>query len=402
VGVVAGGFALHCLETNRLVFKRHVRCTHLPPTVALVPSLEPPATLNELQELQEDALAGEPFDYVRSDDSDVDVGGESDDDSDSVDEQHVSFAPEGAAASAEISRSEGAAMSQSEGADASRAEGAAQPPPPSPRRSTRTSVPVVRYTYAPRPRGRALRRWYRRMTHQDRLASEAIAAHHAARASRDSGGKDDDDDDEGEGDDGNVAMAAAAVTTTAPDAINSNVLLDTSGIGRGMDVLKYRKYADRRGTMVDATARVCAGMLSNDVMDRVPKTYRGAMASFDRQQWEKAVSAELLGITNKGVFTRLSRRSVPRALKILSCKWVFDVKRYEYGLILRYKAQFTVRGFEERYGIEFTDIFASVLRLSSLRLVLSISAALGLNLRLVRGAGVSLRTTERRDICGTP
>jgi hypothetical protein len=84
LGVVAGGFGLHCLESKRLVFKRHVRFTHLPPSVALVPALEPAATLNELQELQEDALACEPFDYVRSDDSDEAFGGESDEsDSDS-------------------------------------------------------------------------------------------------------------------------------------------------------------------------------------------------------------------------------------------------------------------------------------------------------------------------------
>ena len=63
------------------------------------------------------------------------------------------------------------------------------------------------------------------------------------------------------------------------------------------------------------------------------------------------------------MFSRVSRRSVPRALRILSSKWVYDLKKNEYGLVLRYKARVTVRGFEERAGIEYTDIFASVLRL---------------------------------------
>jgi hypothetical protein len=57
------------------------------------------------------------------------------------------------------------------------------------------------------------------------------------------------------------------------------------------------------------------------------------------------MASELLGIEKKGVFSRVSRRSVPRALRILSSKWVYDLKKNEYGLVLRYKARVTVRGF---------------------------------------------------------
>ncbi len=53
---------------------------------------------------------------------------------------------------------------------------------------------------------------------------------------------------------------------------------------------------------------------------------------------------------------------------------MFDLKKNELGLVVRYKARLTLRGFEARAGLEYTDIFASVLRMSSLRLVLSLAA----------------------------
>ncbi len=62
---------------------------------------------------------------------------------------------------------------------------------------------------------------------------------------------------------------------------------------------------------------------------------------------------------------------------------MFDIKKNEYELILQYKARVTVRGFEEKAGIGLTDIFVSALRLSSLCLVLLMSAVLSLIMRLV-------------------
>jgi hypothetical protein len=91
----------------------------------------------------------------------------------------------------------------------------------------------------------------------------------------------------------------------------------------------------------------------------------------------------LNGIANKDAFDRVERRQVPCGAKILSTKWVFDLKKNKFGLVVRYKARHTIRGFEARAGFEYTDIFASVLRMSSLRLVLSLAAGLGLRVHMV-------------------
>ncbi len=60
---------LHCLESGKIVFKRHVIFSQLPSAAVLVPEIAPAATMNELHALLDDALVAEGVEYARSDDS---------------------------------------------------------------------------------------------------------------------------------------------------------------------------------------------------------------------------------------------------------------------------------------------------------------------------------------------
>ncbi|KAJ0124118.1 Uncharacterized protein HZ326_31466, partial [Fusarium oxysporum f. sp. albedinis] len=66
--------------------------------------------------------------------------------------------------------------------------------------------------------------------------------------------------------------------------------------------------------------------------------------------------------------------------KALRGKWVFKLKRGENGQVLRYKARFVVRGFEQREGIDFNETFASVVKPMSYKMIFAIAAALDLEL----------------------
>jgi hypothetical protein len=155
-------------------------------------------------------------------------------------------------------------------------------------------------------------------------------------------------------------------------------------IGRGRVRGKHRVWHKRDCKIIEGVVCVAAGCLSTDLLTRlIPSTYRQAKLSLDSAHWQKAMEVEQLGIANKNVFTRVERRQVPRGAKILSTKWVYDLKKNEHGLVVRNKARLTVRGFEARTGLEHTNIFASVLRMSSLRLVLSLAVGLGLRVHMV-------------------
>ncbi|KAK1918670.1 hypothetical protein P3342_001719 [Pyrenophora teres f. teres] len=64
----------------------------------------------------------------------------------------------------------------------------------------------------------------------------------------------------------------------------------------------------------------------------------------------------------------------------LGGKWVFKLKRGPKGEILRHKARWVVRGFEQQEGIDYFETFASVVKPMSYKALFAISAALDLEI----------------------
>ena len=59
----------------------------------------------------------------------------------------------------------------------------------------------------------------------------------------------------------------------------------------------------------------------------------------------------------------------------ISLKWVYKVKRDELGAIVKHKARLVARGFVQREGIDFEEVFAPVERMESVRLLLALATA---------------------------
>ena len=70
---------------------------------------------------------------------------------------------------------------------------------------------------------------------------------------------------------------------------------------------------------------------------------------------------------------------LPKGKKALHNKWVYRIKE-EYNGRKRYKARMVVKGFQQKEGVDYTDIFSPVVKLTTIRLVLAIVAAENLHL----------------------
>ena len=66
---------------------------------------------------------------------------------------------------------------------------------------------------------------------------------------------------------------------------------------------------------------------------------------------------------------------IPPNRRALRAKWVYRLKRGAMGEVLRHKARWVVRGFEQREGIHFNETFASVVKPMSYRALFAIAAA---------------------------
>jgi histone deacetylase 1/2 len=60
---------------------------------------------------------------------------------------------------------------------------------------------------------------------------------------------------------------------------------------------------------------------------------------------------------------------------------VYRIKKKSDGSIDRYKAQLVAKGFKQRYGIDCEDTFSPVVKIATIRIVLSLSISRGWSLR---------------------
>lgn len=74
-----------------------------------------------------------------------------------------------------------------------------------------------------------------------------------------------------------------------------------------------------------------------------------------------------------------SLTELPAGKKALQNKWVFRIKE-EHDGSKRYKARLVVKGYQQKKGIDYTDIFSPVVKMTTVRIVLSIVAAEELHL----------------------
>ena len=110
--------------------------------------------------------------------------------------------------------------------------------------------------------------------------------------------------------------------------------------------------------------------------DKEPQTIKQAYSLPDKDKWREAVDAELDMIRKFNVFSEPV--PLPAGVKPLSQRWVFKRKRDHHGNVIKHKARLTPQGCYQHFGSEYSDTYAPVARMCTLRYVMSLACLLQL------------------------
>ena len=56
---------------------------------------------------------------------------------------------------------------------------------------------------------------------------------------------------------------------------------------------------------------------------------------------------------------------LPKGKKALRNKWVFKIKK-DSEILVKYKARLVLKGFSQKHGVDFDEIFSPVVKMSSI------------------------------------
>lgn len=114
---------------------------------------------------------------------------------------------------------------------------------------------------------------------------------------------------------------------------------------------------------------------------QTPQTYREAVNCTDAPKWRAAMQAEIDGCVARRTWEVVPRIMLPAGTNVIRVKWVFKIKTDETGAITKYKARITPKGFMQKHGKDYFEVFANTGKYKTLRVALSLAAHRNMELR---------------------
>ncbi|KAL6342838.1 hypothetical protein AAG906_016857 [Vitis piasezkii] len=98
----------------------------------------------------------------------------------------------------------------------------------------------------------------------------------------------------------------------------------------------------------------------------------------NKMKWVDAMQDEMESLHENHYFELVK---FPKGKRALKNRWVYRVKQEEHTSQPRYKARLVVKGFNQKKGIDFDEIFSPIVKMSSIRVVLGLAASLDLEIQ---------------------
>ncbi|GJZ50570.1 retrotransposon protein, putative, ty1-copia subclass [Tanacetum coccineum] len=129
---------------------------------------------------------------------------------------------------------------------------------------------------------------------------------------------------------------------------------------------------DARDQEIDQTPDLTDYQLTQDRAKDTDETFEEAVACEDSSKWKAAIQEAMDSLRKNKTWELVDP---PAGQKLVSSKWLFKIKEGIEGVQKpRYKARLAAHGFTQRAGIDYNKVFSPVVRHTSTRVILALTA----------------------------
>jgi hypothetical protein len=108
---------------------------------------------------------------------------------------------------------------------------------------------------------------------------------------------------------------------------------------------------------------------TTNTLSPIPSSYRVALKD---PHWHSAMLDEFNALIRNDTWSLVP---CPAGVNVVTDKWIFRHKLNPDGTLARYKAHWVVRGFTQQAGVDYGETFSPVVKLATIRVVLSIATS---------------------------
>jgi len=127
-----------------------------------------------------------------------------------------------------------------------------------------------------------------------------------------------------------------------------------------------------------------------------PNTYSKAVK---HDCWRKVIQCEISAFeSNQTWETTL----LPKEKIVIGYKWIFKIKYKANGTVERYKIRIVAKGYTQTKGIDYLDTFSPVAKMTTIRLLLSLSSIYNWELKQLDINNAFLHQKLKEDVLIQP